>query len=67
MKPGTTWLSADGELPVRVKRTIAREKRMVIVFLEIHGIAHRCWLFCGEVLDPLVQKMQQNSKKLANL
>jgi hypothetical protein len=40
MKPGTIWLPADAELPVRVKRTITREKHMLIVFWEIHGIAH---------------------------
>jgi hypothetical protein len=76
MKPGTIWLQADAELPVRVKRTIASEKRMLIVFWGIHGIAHYCWLpkdstldslfFCEEVLSPLAQKMQPNSKRLAN-
>jgi hypothetical protein len=73
MKPGTVWLPADAELPVRVKRTIAREKRMLIIFWGIHGIAHYCWVpknstldppfFCEEVLSPLPQKMQPNSKK----
>jgi hypothetical protein len=52
-------------------------KRMLIVFWGIHRIAHDCWLpkdsildspfFCEEVLSPLAQKMQPNSKKLANL
>jgi hypothetical protein len=42
MKPGTIWLPADAELPVRVKRTIASSKRMLIVFWGIHGIAHYC-------------------------
>jgi hypothetical protein len=67
MKPVAIWLPADAELPVRVKRTIASEKRMFIVFWGIHGIAHYCWLpkddilnsslFCEEVLSPLAQKM----------
>jgi hypothetical protein len=30
-KPGTVWLPADAELLVRVKRTIASEKHMLIV------------------------------------
>jgi hypothetical protein len=77
MKPGTVWLPADAELPVRVKRTIASEKHMLIVFWGIHEIAHYCWLskdsildppfFYEEVLGPLAQKMQSYSKKLANL
>jgi hypothetical protein len=76
MKPGTVSLPADTELPVRVKRTTASEKRMLIVFWGIHVIAHYCWLpkdstldspfFCEGVLSPLAQKMQPNSKKLAN-
>jgi hypothetical protein len=76
MNPGTIWLPADAELRVRVKRTIASEKRMLIVFWEIHGIAHYCWLpkedtldspfFCEEVLSPLAKKMQPNSEKHAN-
>jgi hypothetical protein len=32
MKPGTVWLPADAELPIHVKRTIASEKRMLMVF-----------------------------------
>jgi hypothetical protein len=32
MKPRTIWLPAVAELPVRVKRTTASEKRMLIVF-----------------------------------
>jgi hypothetical protein len=32
MKLRTVWLSADAELPVRVKRTIASEKRILMVF-----------------------------------
>jgi hypothetical protein len=77
MKPGTIWLPADAELPLRVKRTIASEKRMLIVFWGIHWIAHDCWLpknntsdssfFCEEVLSPLAQRIEPNSKKLANL
>jgi hypothetical protein len=73
MKPGTFWLPADPDLPVRAKRTIASEKGTLVVFWGIHGIAHYCWLpkdstfdspfFCEEVLSPLAQKMQQNSKK----
>jgi hypothetical protein len=73
MKPGTIWLPADAELPIRVKRIIASEKRMRIIFWEIHGIAHYCWLpkdnildssfFCEKVLSPLAQKMQPNSKE----
>jgi hypothetical protein len=76
MKPETIWLPTDGKLSVRVKRTVASEKRMLIVFCEIHGIIHSCWLpkddpldssfFCKEVLSPLAQKMQPKSKKLAN-
>jgi hypothetical protein len=63
-------------LPVGVKRIIASEKRMLIVFWGIHGIVHYCWLpkdnilnspfCCEEVFSPLAQKMQPNSKKLAN-
>jgi hypothetical protein len=44
MKPRTLWLPADAELPVRAKRTIASEKRMLIVFCAIHAIADYCWL-----------------------
>jgi hypothetical protein len=44
MKPRTIWLPADAELPVLVKRTIVSEKLMLIIFWEIHGIAHYCWL-----------------------
>jgi hypothetical protein len=40
MKPGIIWLPADAELPIRVKRTIASENRMLVVFWGIHGIAH---------------------------
>jgi hypothetical protein len=75
MKPGAIWRRDDAE-PVRVKRTIANEKRVLIVFYGIHGIAHYCWLpkdgtlnspfFCEEVFSPLAQKMQLNFKKLAN-
>jgi hypothetical protein len=77
MKPGTIWLPADAELPVCVKRTIASEKRMLIVSWGIYGIAHYSWLprdstvdsvlFCEEVLSSPAQKMQPNPKKLANL
>jgi hypothetical protein len=76
MKPGTVWFPADAELPVRVKRTIASEKRMLIVLWAILGIAHYWWFpkdsafdspfFCEEVLSPLAQQMQPNSKNLAN-
>jgi hypothetical protein len=72
-KPGIIWLSADAELPVQVKRTIASVKLLLIVCWGIHGIAHYCWLpkentldspfFCEGVLSPLTQKMQPNSKK----
>jgi hypothetical protein len=61
MKPGTGWLPADAELPVHVKKTIASEKRVLIVFWGIHGTAHCCWFpkdstldssfFCEEVLS----------------
>jgi hypothetical protein len=51
MKPGTIWLPADAELPVRVKRTITSEKRMLIVFWGIHEIAHYCWLRKDSTLD----------------
>jgi hypothetical protein len=77
MKPETIWLPADAELPVRVKRTIASKKRMLIIFWRIHGIAHYCWLpkdnildspfFCEEVLSPLAEKMQPNSNKTRKL
>jgi hypothetical protein len=73
IKPATIWLPADAELPVRVKRTIASERRMPIVFWGIHGITHYCWLpkdnilnslfFCEEVLSPVAHKMQPDSKK----
>jgi hypothetical protein len=53
-----------------------KRKRMLIRFWGIHGVTYYCWLpkdnaldspfFCKEVLSPLAQKMQQNSKKLAN-
>jgi hypothetical protein len=76
MKPGAIWPPADAELLVRVKRTVTSEKRVLIVFWGIHGIAHYCWFpkgntldspfVCEEVLSPLVQKMQPNSKKFAN-
>jgi hypothetical protein len=77
MKPGTIWLPADAELPVCVKRTIANEKRMLIIFWGIDGVAHYCWLpkdstldspfFCEEVLSPLVHKIQPNSKQIRKL
>jgi hypothetical protein len=38
MKQGTIWLPADTELPVRVERTTANEKRILIAFWGIHGI-----------------------------
>jgi hypothetical protein len=73
MKAGTIWLPADADLRVCVNGTIASEKRMLIVFWGIHGIAHDRWLpkdntldspfFCEEVLSPLAQKMQPNSKQ----
>jgi hypothetical protein len=73
MNPGLIWLSADAELPVRVKKTTASEKCMLIVCWGIHGITHYCWLpkdstlnspfFCEELLSPVAQKMQPNSKK----
>jgi hypothetical protein len=44
IKPGNVWFPAEAELPVRVKRIIASEKRMLIVFWGIHGIGHYCWL-----------------------
>jgi hypothetical protein len=37
MKLGAILLLADAELPVRVKRTITNEKRMLIVFWGIQG------------------------------
>jgi hypothetical protein len=73
MRQGIVWLPADAELPVRVKRTIASEKPMLVVFWGIHGIARDCWLpkdntlessfFCEEVFSPFAQKMHRNSKK----
>jgi hypothetical protein len=44
MNPETIWLLADAQLPVSVKRTIASEKHMLIVFWGIHEIAHHWWL-----------------------
>jgi hypothetical protein len=52
MTPGTTWLPADEELPVRVKRIIASEKGRPIVFWGIHGMAYYCWLSKDDTLDP---------------
>jgi hypothetical protein len=61
MKPADIWLLADAELFVHVKRTITSEKRMLIIFWGIHGIAHHCRspkdctldspFFCEEVLN----------------
>jgi hypothetical protein len=51
MKPGTIWLPADAELPVRVKRTITSEKHMLIIFWGIHGTAYYCWLPKDSILD----------------
>jgi hypothetical protein len=77
VNPGSIWLLDDAELPVYVKRTIASEKRMLIVFWGIHGIEHYHWLskdntfdslfLREEVLRSLAQKMHPNSSKLANL
>jgi hypothetical protein len=74
MEPRTIWLPTGAERPVRVKRTIASEKRMLIVFWGIHGIAHYLRVpkdsildspfFCEEVLSSPAQKMQPNSKKI---
>jgi hypothetical protein len=44
MKPGVIWLPVDAELPVRVERTVASKKRMLIIFWGIHGISYYCWL-----------------------
>jgi hypothetical protein len=73
IKPGTIWLPADAEQPVRVKKAIASEKCMLIVFWGIHGIANYCWVpkestldspfFCKKVLSPLAQRRQPNSEK----
>jgi hypothetical protein len=65
MKPGTIWLPADAELPVHVKRTITGQKRMLIVFLGIHGIAHYCWLPKDSTLDSpsFVKKCLVNSPR----
>jgi hypothetical protein len=73
MKPEAIWLPADAEPSVRVRRTIASEKRTLIVVWGIHGIVQYCWLpenstldlpiFCEEVFTPLAHKMQPNSKK----
>jgi hypothetical protein len=77
MKPGTIRLPTDAELPIRVKRTITSEERMLIVFWGIHRITYCCWLpkdnildlpfFCEKVLSPLAQKMQPNSKNSQTL
>jgi hypothetical protein len=77
MKPGTIWLPADADIPVRVKGTIASGKRMLAVFWGIHEIAHYNWLPTESTIDsslfreeellrPLAQKMQPNSKILVN-
>jgi hypothetical protein len=76
MKPETIWFLGDAELPIRVKRIIASEKRVLIVFWGIHGIADYCWLpkdstldspfFCEEVLSPLAQTMQRIPKESQN-
>jgi histone-lysine N-methyltransferase SETMAR len=73
MKPGTIWLPADAELPVRVKRTIASKKRMLIVFWGIHGITHCCRLpkdstfdspfFCEVVLSPTRSENPAKSRR----
>jgi hypothetical protein len=51
MNPGTIWLPADAELSVRVKRTIVSDKRMLIIFWGIHGIAHYGWISKENTLD----------------
>jgi hypothetical protein len=51
MKSGTAWLSADAELPIHIKRTIASKKRMLIVFWEIHWIVNYGWLPKDSILD----------------
>jgi hypothetical protein len=76
MKPGTIWLPADTELPVRAKRTIASAKRMLVVFWGIHGIAHYDWLpndstlnspfFCEEVLSASSTR-SENAAKLQKI
>jgi hypothetical protein len=73
MRPRTVWLSAETELSVCAKRTIASGKRMLIVFWGVQGIVHCCWFlkdstldstfFCEEILDPIAQKLQPNPKK----
>jgi hypothetical protein len=72
MRPETYWLPAAAELPIRVKRTIASEERMLIVFWGIHRIEHDCRLpkdsrfdssfFYKEVSSPPAQKIQPNAK-----
>jgi hypothetical protein len=49
MKPVIIWLPVDAELPVRVKRTMASEKRMFIVF----------WGFTGSHTIPGSQAIAQ--------
>jgi hypothetical protein len=51
MKPGIIWLPVHAELSVRVKRTIAREKHILIVFWGIHGIVHYCWFPKDSIFD----------------
>jgi hypothetical protein len=51
MKPGAIWFPADAELLVRVKKTIASEKCMLIVSWGIHGIVHDCWLPKDSIVD----------------
>jgi hypothetical protein len=72
VKRGIIWLLADAELPVRVKRTIASEKSMLIALWGIHGSAHYCWLpkdstvdspfFCEEVLSTESTRSENTAK-----
>jgi hypothetical protein len=57
MKPGTIWLPADTRLSVCAKRTIAIEKRMLIVVWGIQEIAHYFWVPKDGILDsPFLMK-----------
>jgi hypothetical protein len=72
MKPRTIWLPADAELPVHVKRQLQAKahtdhflgnSRDRTLLLAPKDSTLDSPFFCEEVLSPLVQQMQPNSKK----
>jgi hypothetical protein len=68
--PSSIWLSLDGDLPTRPRRTINADKRMLIAFWGIKGIVHVFWMpkdvrinevfFRNKILIPISQKHQTN-------